>query len=107
QPVCQTHARTQVPPVRIGSAHGATRVVILTAIEEAQRRVGITFGSLSGPGLEAQHTPLTIEVGQIRIPAQAQVQRQAVVDLPVVLHEEAPARAQEELELAAALAVLG
>src|SRR5205823_3444014 len=100
-------SRADVPPVRIGSSHRTTRVVVDSAIEESERRVGIPFRPLRGSRLEAQHSALAVVIRQVWIPPQAQVQREAVIHLPVVLNEEAPPRAQQEFEFAATLAVLG
>src|SRR5262249_25459266 len=53
QPVGQTDARRDVPPIRFGSADRAAGVRIPAAVKESEGSVGITFGPLRGPRLKA------------------------------------------------------
>ena len=82
-------------------AFGTTRVVMVAAVGQVQRRVRETNGLL--PRLEAGHAARFFLVREVGIPADAQVQRQPLIDAPVVLIESPPPRAGQLLEFAAAL----
>src|SRR4029078_13251979 len=81
--ISKSDARRNVPPLRTCTGLGTAFVVILTAVDYADRSVGIARGFL--PGSEANHAAFAVPIWKEGIPTHSQIQCQVLTHAPVVL----------------------